>query len=130
MARDDIYTLLTPIKALGHTTNAALNAGANGDIIDMQGETGGAFLITLTGISAGTITPTLTAGDEADLSDGAVVSGYNLQGGEALSAPGTAKIAYLGIKRYVRLTLTGTGAADAAAHAIYASAQQARGALA
>lgn len=130
MARDDIYNLLTPKKALGHTTNAALNSGANGDIIDLQGETGGAFLITLTGISSGTITPTLTAGDEPDLSDGATVTGYNLQGGEVLSAPGTAKIGYLGIKRYVRLTLTGDTAADAAAHAIYASAAQDRGALA
>lgn len=130
MARDDLFTMLAPKKALGNTANAAINTGADGEIIDLSGETGGAFLIVVDGLSAGTVTAKLIAGDEANLSDGAEVTMDELVQVSAPldGAPGTLKVGYAGIKRYVRVRLEGAGATGASAYGIYASCPTHRGA--
>ncbi|REF69644.1 hypothetical protein [Paracoccus versutus] len=133
MARDDIFNAITPSLALANTTNAALvGATVNGAIIDTQGETGGAFLVRVAGISAGSIALGIIAGDAADLSDGeAVTDPLLVQVSDPITAAGQGKAAYQGIKRYIRLTLTGSAdLAGASAFSIYASAKQDQGALA
>jgi hypothetical protein len=131
--RDDIFTLLAPVLALGHTTNANLSGSTvQSEIIDLAGEVGGVFLTSLTGITAGDVTMALFAGDEADMSDAAEVTNEDLLQYDAMTvdAAGVHKIAYYGIKRYLRLELTGSGdLAGAAAYSMYAAKPQDVGAL-
>lgn len=131
--RDDIFNAITPIAALAHTTNAAITGvTVTGATIDTQGETGGVFLVNIGGISAGNITIGLQAGDEANMSDAAAVTDPLLvqRPAAAVAAPGMHKVSYMGIKRYIRLTLTSDATTNATASAIYASAKQDQGALA
>lgn len=133
MARDDVFNALTPIVALGHTTNAAITGvTVTGATIDTQGETGGVFLVNIGGISAGTIALGLQAGDQADMSDAAAVTDPLLvqKSAPSVTAPGMHKVAYQGIKRYICLALTSDATTNATASAIYASEKQDQGALA
>ncbi len=133
MAREDIFNAVTPLAALAHTTNAAItDQMATGLTIDTQGETGGVFLVNIGGISAGSIALGLQAGDAANMSDAEAVTDPLLVqvSAAAVTVPGLHKVAYQGIKRYIRLTLAGAGTTGATASAIYASATQDRGALA
>lgn len=131
--RDDIFNAVTPILALAHTTNAAItDTTANGVIIDTQGETGGVFLVNIGGISAGSIALGIQAGDDPALTDAETITDPLLiqKSAAAIAAAGMHKVAYGGIKRYIRLTVTGAATTGATASAIYASAKQDQGALA
>jgi hypothetical protein len=103
------------------------NTPAASQIIDLQGQDGVLFVIaagTLADADA-TFTASMTAGDAADLSDGAAVTSADDLLGTLAGASFTfaaddtvRKIGYRGSKRYVRLTLTpanNTGNADLAA---------------
>jgi len=132
MARDDIKTMLTGIIALTATTNAALSAGqVNGEIIDLQGETGGAFLVSIPAITGGALAVGIEHGDDPTLSDAAAVTDpYHIDGLIEVGEAGTYGLGYYGIKRYIRLTTTPVGTVTgASAFATYASCKQDRGAL-
>lgn len=111
MSRSDLFSNLTSLLGLAAVANAALVGQAvSGPIQDAQEENGGVFMISVAGRSAGTITPSIIVGDEADLSDGVTLTGDFLLGGAAIDADGTYKIANQSMFRYFRLVLTGDGA--------------------
>lgn len=133
MARDDIFNALTGMIALAHTTNAAItDLTANGAIIDLQGETGGVFLVNIAAITAGSISLGIDHGDTPTLTDADAVTDPLLiqKTAQNIAVPGMHKVAYMGIKRYIRLTVTGAATTGAVASAIYASAKQDQGAMA
>lgn len=90
-----------PIKA----TQAG--SPAVGVIIDTQGYDSLAWLIVLT--AAAQPTYTVEHGDAANLSDAAAVDASLLVSDSYGSGSTVHKVAYLGPKRYVRLTHTGAG---------------------
>lgn len=130
--REDIYTQVTPKRALTNTLNAALvSLTVNGDAVDTQGEVGGAFHMNVDAITGGNLTFQVQAGDLANLSDMANVTDTNIvQGpiGTNITASGVQKFGYLGIKRYSRMTITGSaGLTGAVVNGLYASMGASRG---
>lgn len=113
MPSKDLHNAIKAVLALAPvvaTDNTVLNTG----IIDTQGFESCEFVIatgTLADVDA-TFAVTLTAGDDAALADGAAPAASELLGTLALASftfaadNVTKKIGYVGIKRYIKLTIT------------------------
>jgi hypothetical protein len=121
----DLFSNLRILRGIS-PLRVADNTAAVSQIIDLQGQDGVLFVIaagTLADADA-TFTVSLTAGDAANLSDGAAVTSADDLLGTLADASFTfagddtvRKIGYRGSKRYVRLTITpanNTGNADLA----------------
>ena len=95
-------------------TAVSTNTTTVGAIIDLQDRDACEFVIHASGYGAGTYTPLIETGDEANLSDAAAVADTHLLGteaGAALTANGVSKVglvAHSG-KRYARLSIVSTG---------------------
>ena len=91
------------------------NTTTNGAIIDLKDFDSIEFLIQSGALADGTYTPSITVGDESDLSDGTAASGTDLLGTVADATFAATddnkvkKIGYVGIKRYARLSIASTG---------------------
>lgn len=130
--REDIYTQLTPKRAMTNTLNAALvSLTVSGDAIDTQGEVGGAFFVNIDAITGGNLNVQVQAGDLSNLSDMANVTDPNIvQGpiGTNLTVAGLYKFGYLGVKRYSRINVNGNaGLTGAVVNALYGSMNAQRG---
>lgn len=114
MTTRDLNSNIKASPAL-NAQSIATNTTVNGAIIDTRGFEGLAFLIQSATITDGTFTPSLTEGDQANLSDGAAVQAADMIGTVAAATfiatddNVTKKLGYKGSKRYVRLNLTSTG---------------------
>ena len=90
------------------------SSAVNGNILDLLGFEGVAIAICSGTITDGSYAVTLTEGDASDLSDGASVAAANILGTlpsfAATDDNVTKKAGYIGIRRYIRVTLTPTGA--------------------
>ncbi|SMF83252.1 hypothetical protein SAMN02982917_5497 [Azospirillum oryzae] len=113
----DLMNSIAPKRAISPAVAVADNTPIVSQIIDVLGFGSLTFLI-LTGALAdadATFTVLVEHGDAANLSDAAAVSDADLLGTEALASFTFAdddkvfKIGYVGIKRYVRLTVTPAG---------------------
>lgn len=137
--RDNISNIQVK-RAISPVSGAASDAAQVSQIIDRQGYDSLAFLIATGTISDAdaTFTVLVQDGDDSGLSDAAAVADSELVSQTDGTAPETAaafsfssddqvrKIGYLGIKRYVRLTLTpanNTGAWLIAAMAVLGNAE-------
>jgi hypothetical protein len=102
--------------------SVADNTAAVSSIIDVTGHDSLTFVIATGSLADAdaTFAVLVEDGDAANLSDATAVSDDYLVGTEALAGftfaadNSTRKIGYVGIKRYVRLTITPTGNASAA----------------
>jgi len=114
ISRSQVKRVISPV------TGAGDNTAQVGQIIDHQGYDAAAYLI-LTGTLAdadATFTVLLEEGDAANLSDAAAVADADMVSQTLGTAPETAaafnfthddqvrKLAYIGVKRYTRLTIT------------------------
>jgi hypothetical protein len=114
MASRDFHHGFTPQPALNPQAISS-NTAVNGATIDTAGYESLEFVLQSATLTDGTYTPSLTAGDAANLSDGAAVAAADLLGtiaGATFAATddnAVKKIGYRGSKRYVRLTVTTTG---------------------
>ncbi|TWB19204.1 hypothetical protein [Nitrospirillum bahiense] len=110
---------VTALSAQVITTSAV-----NGAIIDTLGFNGLEFVVTAGTITDGTVAATLTEGDAANLSDGAAVTSDGILGTlpsfVATDDGKTKRVGYSGSRRYVRLTLTPTGATSGGTYAAVA----------
>ena len=111
----DIRDLHNSITVENGRTTAAIttNTTSNGAIIDMAGCGGVEFIITVSGRTDGTYTPTITVGDDSGLSDGVAADASILRGtlaGAALSANGVSNVGVAANQgyRYARLAIVST----------------------
>lgn len=107
-------------RVLSPVSGAADNTAQVGQIIDHQGFDRAAYLILLGSIADAdaTFTVLLEEGDQSNLSDAAAVADADMVSQTSGTAPETAagfqfdddnevrKVAYIGSKRYTRLTIT------------------------
>jgi len=112
----DRHSEVSSVPAINPGATITGNSTTNSAIIDRAGFGEIEFLIQSGAVTDGTQTPSITEGDAANLSDGAAVTG-NLLGTVAAAtftgsgdANKTKRIGYKGDKRYLRLTLTQSGA--------------------
>lgn len=102
------YSLKAQIKPLTAIAPAAISAATDGVIIDSMGFESMNFVIALGAVAAST-TLKLEHGDEADLSDKADVTAFDIVGEVPAivtgDANGTKWFSYIGKKRYVRLSV-------------------------
>lgn len=93
-------------QAIGSSTTT------NGAIIDLAGFESVEFVIQSATLTDGTYTPSITEGDESDLSDGSAAAAADLLGTVADATFAASddnavkRIGYRGNKRYVRLNIT------------------------
>lgn len=117
MASRDLHNDVSPAVAL-NTTAISSNTTTNGSIIDTQDAESLEFLILSGTLTDGTYTPSLTEGDESNLSDGATVAADDMIGTVADATFAATddnvvkKLGYKGGKRYVRLNITSAGASS------------------
>lgn len=113
----DLMNSIAPKRAISPATAVTDNTAIVSQIIDVLGY-GSLTFVILTGALAdtdATFTVLVEHGDAANLSDAAAVPDADLLGTEALASFTFAdddkvfKIGYVGIKRYVRLTVTPAG---------------------
>ena len=108
----DIHNSMGAVTAI--PAQVITSSAVNGSIIDLSGFNAAEFVIVSGNVTDGSYAATLTEGSASDLSDGTTVASTDLLG----SAPSfastddnvTKRVGYVGAKRYVRLTLTPTGA--------------------
>lgn len=113
--RRDLMNSVHPVVSTAPVIPTAATAIV-GAIIDTQGYSSLTYLIALGTMAATAVTGTvlMEAGDDAALSDAVAVPDAELVGSEALAGfiqsddGETRKIGYVGVKRYVRLTITPT----------------------
>lgn len=113
--RRDLMNSVHPVVSTAPVIPTAATAIV-GAIIDTQGYSSLTYLIALGTMAAAAVTGTvlMEAGDDAALSDAVAVPDAELVGSEALAGfiqsddGETRKIGYVGVKRYVRLTITPT----------------------
>jgi hypothetical protein len=124
----DLLNKINPKPAINPQTSA-VNAAIVGAIIDRQGFDSVTYLLAFGALFAGSsFAVTMEHGDDAALADTAAVAAADLVGTLALAggtqAGGLAntakKVAYVGAKRYTRLTIT--PAANGATSVLSASA--------
>lgn len=114
MSSRDLYNNVKALPALV-PQEVGSNGAVVGGIIDTAGFESLLFSITSGTLTDGGYTPSLTEGDEDDLSDGTAVAAADMLGTiEAATFAATdddtaKKVGYRGNKRYVRLTLTAAG---------------------
>lgn len=117
----DLMSEIHPIRAIS-PVSVSDNTAQVSQIIDMQGYSSLTFVI-LTGSLAdtdATFTTLVEHGDASNLSDAAAVPDAQLVGLETAASfqfdddNETRKIGYIGVKRYVRLTITPANNASAA----------------
>ena len=120
MYRYDIHNRFAFGVALAAASTAD-NTPLVGALIDTQGTDGTEFVVQSGAIATAgaSFAVTLEHGNDPALADAAVASGYDIFGG-AVSFAGTdankvKTIGYAGINRYVRVKITPTGNAGAAA---------------
>ncbi|WP_193183258.1 hypothetical protein [Nisaea sediminum] len=114
MSSRDLYN---NVKALGAISPQEIgsNGAVNGAIIDTAGFESLLFSIASGAVTDGAFTPSMTEGDESDLSDGTAVAAGDMLGTVAGATfadtddNAVKKVGYRGNKRYVRLTLTAAG---------------------
>lgn len=117
----DLYSNLTIRRAISPVSVADTTAQVS-QIIDRQGFDSLVFAIATGSIADAdaTFTVLVEDGDASNLSDNAAVADAELNGTEALAGfqfdddNETRKIGYIGVKRYVRLTITPVANASAA----------------
>lgn len=117
----DLFNSIHPVRALSPVATAADNTAQVTQIIDMQGANALTFLIATGALpdADATFAVLVEHGNVANLSDAAAVPDSELLGTEALAGfifsddDKTRKIGYIGIKRYVRLTITPANNASA-----------------
>lgn len=132
MNTKDLHNVIYVTSALNTTTINA-NGTTNGNVIDRLGFEGLEFIIQSGTLTTGTFTPLIEHGDVANLSDAAAVDDVDLLGTESDAAFAATddnkvkKIGYVGLKRYVRLSIVG---ADTAAGTVSAVAAKFAGNLA
>ncbi|MBX4992279.1 hypothetical protein ABID08_000709 [Rhizobium binae] len=114
MASRDLHNNLGVAVALNIGAISS-NTTTNGAIIDTQGFESVEFVIQSGTLTDGSYAPTITEGDQANLSDGSATAAADLLG-TAASATFAAtddnvakKIGYKGGKRYIRLNIVSTG---------------------
>lgn len=111
MAVRDLHNNIAAENALDSTAISS-DTTTNGEIIDTRDYESVEFLIKSETLTDGTYTPSITEGDEDDLSDGSAVVAADLLGTIAAATFAAAddnavkKIGYSGTKRYVRLNIT------------------------
>lgn len=113
MRTHEIKNYTTPVEALAiqDVTGASV-----GEIIDTRGTCGTLFVLTSATLATGSWAVTIDEGNDSGLSDASAVASKDLVGTLADMAfadtddNASKSIAYIGDKRYVRLTLTATGA--------------------
>lgn len=118
----DLMNHIHPIPAIPPGAAITDNTAVASAIIDTLGFGSLTFVITTGSLadSDATFAVLIEDGDEADLSDAAAVPDDQLVGTESLAGftyahdNATRKIGYAGFKRYVRMTITGTGNSGAA----------------
>lgn len=114
MASRDLHNNVKATPALNPQAISA-NGAVNGAIIDLAGYESAEFMIQSATLTDGTYTPSITAGDVSDLSDGAAVGTTDLIGTiadatfAATADNSVKKLGYKGGKRYIRLTVTAAG---------------------
>jgi hypothetical protein len=130
----DLLHSVTVRRAISPVSGAGSDTASVSQIIDMQGYSACMFLGALGSIADAdaTFAVLVEDGDDSGLSDGAAVADSALLSQTAGTAPeaaaafqfdsdnGVFKIAYYGIKRYVRVTLTPTNNTGAWLHSLVA----------
>ncbi|TWB22142.1 hypothetical protein FBZ89_104392 [Nitrospirillum amazonense] len=118
----DLHNNIGAVTAL--SAQVITTSAVNGSIIDTLGFNGLEFVVTAGTITDGTVAATLTEGDAANLSDGAAVTNDGILGTlptfAATDDNKTKRVGYSGSRRYVRLTLTPTGATSGGTYAAVA----------
>jgi len=116
----DLYNEIKQINALDIQTIAS-NTTTAGDIIDTAGYSSLTFVFQTGTLTDGDYTVLIQDGDDSGLSDAAAVADTELLGTEAgasFTADGddnkTSKIGYVGVKRYVRLSIVSTSTSSGA----------------
>lgn len=108
----DIHNTIGAVTALG--SRSVTTTAVNGSIIDLSGYNAAEFVIVAGTVTDGTHAVTLTEGNASDLSDGSAVAAGDILGSlpsfTSTDSSVTKRVGYVGNKRYVRLTLTPTGA--------------------
>ena len=108
----DLMNSIAPKRAISPAAAVADNTPIVSQIIDVLGYGSLTFLILTGALADATFTVLVEHGNAANLSDAAAVPDADLLGTEALASFTFAdddkvfKIGYVGIKRYVRLTVT------------------------
>lgn len=113
----DMLNHIHPIPAIPPGAAVTDNTGIVSAIIDTLGYGSLTFIITTGSLadSDATFAVLIEDGDESNLSDAAAVPDEQLIGTEALAGftyvhdNVTRKVGYAGFRRYVRMTITGTG---------------------
>lgn len=110
MRTHEIQNFTTPLEALSIQD---VTAGSVGEIIDTRDATSTLFTVLSATLTTGTWAVTLDEGNNSALSDASTVATADIVGSLSAytaSEDNTAKsFAYIGDKRYVRMTLTATG---------------------
>ena len=117
----DLHNNIHPLRAIS-PVSVSDNTAQVSQIIDMLGYQSLEFVIATGSLADADVTFTVLVedGDDSALSDNAAVADAFLLGTETLAAfafgddDETRKIGYIGIKRYVRLTITPVANASAA----------------
>lgn len=112
MSSRDLYNNMKALLAIS-PQEIGSNGAVNGAIIDTAGFESLLFSIAAGTLTDGAYTPSMTEGDESDLSDGTTVAAGDMLGTVAGATFAAAddddvvkKVGYRGNKQYVRLTLT------------------------
>lgn len=112
MASKDLHNNIGVVNALDSTAIGS-NTTTNGEVIDTAGFESIEFVIKSETLTDGSYAPTITEGDESDLSDGATATDLIGAASDATFAATddntVKKIGYKGGKRYVRLNIVSTG---------------------
>ena len=108
----DIHNTIGAVTALG--SRSVTTAAVNGIIVDLSGYNAAELVMVSGTVTDGTHAVTLTEGSASDLSDGTAVAAGDILGSlpsfTTTDSNATKRVGYVGNKRYVRLTITPTGA--------------------
>lgn len=116
MNQDLHNNVVTKVALNGQTINSATTT--QGNIIDTQYYNALEFVIGVDAYTSGTVTPLIEEGDQANLSDAAAVDANYILGdyasvaGVLIAANTQSRLGYIGVKRYVRLSLVTTGSVN------------------
>ncbi len=103
------------VRAEWRAFRAALQQEQYDAIIDLQGYNSAEFLLQSATLTDGAFAPSITEGNQANLSDGTAVSAADLIGTIAAATFAATddnvvkRLGYGGSKRYIRLSITATG---------------------